>query len=284
MSECDVLVVGAGPTGLLLAGELLRRGVRARVVDKAEAPTKQSKAVGVHARTLEILDDLGAADELVSRGVRVEGATMRARDETVMAIDFGGLETRYPFILCVSQVETEATLARLLAKRGGEVERKKELVTFSEDGDGVLVVLRTDAGEERVRAAYLVGCDGAHSAVRHAVGASFEGHTYEETFALADVQIEWDAPTNRVTTFLAEDGAAAFFPLREGRWRVVVTAADALGDAPTLDDVRATVERRVGKPVAMHDAVWISPFRIHCRQVAKYRHGRAFLAPSAARA
>jgi hypothetical protein len=127
-----------------------------------------------------------------------------------------------------------------------------------------------------------VGCDGAHSAVRHAVGAQFEGHTYEETFLLADVRIEWDAPTNRVSTFFASDGAVAFFPMREGRWRVIITAAGALGETPTLDDVRKVVDARVGKPVPMHDAVWISPFRIHCRQVSQYRHGRAFLAGDAA--
>jgi 2-polyprenyl-6-methoxyphenol hydroxylase-like FAD-dependent oxidoreductase len=276
--DVDVLVVGAGPTGLMMAGELLRRGVRTRIVDKLDAPSPHSKAIGVHARTLEIFDDLGIAGELVSRGVAVEGVTMRAGDEPVITVDFAGLDTRFPFILCLSQQETESVLAALLEKRGGKVERSVELVSLGEDE----AVLRTPSGEERVRARWVVGCDGAHSAVRRAVNAPFEGHTYEETFLLADVRVDWDLPSSRVWTFFAEDGVVAFFPLRGGRFRVIVTAAESLGDKPTLDDVRRVVDARVGKHVAMDDAIWLAPFRIHCRQVAQYRHGNAFLAGDAA--
>jgi 2-polyprenyl-6-methoxyphenol hydroxylase-like FAD-dependent oxidoreductase len=278
----DVLVIGAGPTGLTLAGELLRRGLRVRIVDKLPAGTPYSKAIGVHARTLEILEDFGVSSEIMARGLLVDGVTMRTRDEVVMSFDFGGLDTRFPFILCVSQVETETVLTKLLARRGGAVDWRTELVSFAQDATGIDAVLRTDAGEERVRASWIVGCDGAHSAVRHGLAASFEGHTYEEVFLLADVRIAWDAPPSRVSTYFAEDGVAAFFPMIGGRWRVIVTAAASLGDAPTLSDLSALVERRVGKHVPMDDAAWISPFRIHCRQVERYRHGRAFLAGDAA--
>jgi 2-polyprenyl-6-methoxyphenol hydroxylase-like FAD-dependent oxidoreductase len=280
----DVLVVGAGPTGLTLAGELFRRGLTVRVVDKLDAPTTHSKAIGIHARSLEILDDLGVADELVARGVPVEGVTMSAAGETVMSFSFDALDTRYPFILCLSQVETEAVLGTLVARRAGRdaVERGKELVSFTQDEGGVDAILRSSIGEERVRAAWIVGCDGAHSAVRHAVGAAFEGHTYEETFLLADVKLDPEPPKTRVNTYFAEDGVVALFPLRGDRWRVILTAAETLGDAPTLEDVAKVAERRVGRTLGLHDATLISPFRIHCRQVERYRHGRALLAGDAA--
>jgi len=281
-SDPDVLVIGAGPTGLVLAGELLRRGLSVRVVDKLVAPTPHSRAIGVHARSLEILDDLGVADELIARGMRITGAALQTARGPIATVTFDELDTRYPFILCVSQVETETVLRDLLAARGGAIERDTELVALAQDERGVEAVLRTPRGDERARASWIVGCDGAHSGVRHALGIDFEGHAYEETFVLADVRIDWDAPLERVSTFLHEDGVAALFPMQGGRWRVIASNAEALGAQPSLDDVRSLVEPRVGRALAMRDAAWISPFRIHCRQVARYRHGRAFLAGDAA--
>ncbi|HUJ58441.1 MAG TPA: FAD-dependent monooxygenase [Kofleriaceae bacterium] len=278
----DALVVGAGPTGLALAGELLRRGLSVRVIDKAAAPTTQSRAIGVQARTLEIFDDLGIADDLVARGNRVEGATMLAGAHPFIEVDFEALDTRFPFILCVSQVETEAVLAALLARRGGAVERSCELVALHQDATGVDAVVRGPGGDETIRASWIVGCDGAHSAVRHAIGGTFAGHSYEETFVLADVHADWDVSRRRVETHFADDGAVACFPLGGDHWRIILTAADALPDPPTLEVVRAVVERRLGRPAALRDAGWISSFRIHCRQVERYREGRAFLCGDAA--
>ncbi len=279
MSDIDVLVVGAGPTGLTLAGELLRRGLRVRIIDKLPEATKQSRALGVHARTLEIFDDLGIADELIARGIEVGGVTMWAGTTPIIQVDFGDLETRFPFILCVAQAETEVVLGELVVKRGGAIDRPTELASLAQDDTGVTAVL---SNGETVRAAWLVGCDGAHSTVRKAIGAEFAGHTYEETYALADVKIDWDVAKNRVSTFFAEDGAVAVFPMRGDRWRVILTAAESLGDQVTLESVSALASRRCGKPVPMSDAVWLAPFRINCRQVERYRHGRVFLAGDAA--
>ncbi len=132
-----VLVVGAGPTGLVLAGELLRRGVAVRLVDKASRPTDQSRAIAVHARTLEIFDELGIAASLIDRGVAAEGVTMMSGGVEIASLDFAGLPTKFPFALCVSQVETEAVLTDLLRARGGEIERGRELVSFVERDDAV---------------------------------------------------------------------------------------------------------------------------------------------------
>jgi 2-polyprenyl-6-methoxyphenol hydroxylase-like FAD-dependent oxidoreductase len=278
----DVLVIGAGPTGLVLAGELLRRGLTVRIVDKLAAPTPHSRALGVHARSLEILDDLGIADELISRGLRIAGATMQTARGALATVSFDALDTRYPFILCVSQVETESVLRDLLAARGGTIERERELVSFAQRDDGIEALVKTPSGTELVHASWIVGCDGAHSAVRHALGVEFEGHAYEETFVLADVCIDGDLPRDHVATYLHDDGVAAFFPMKGERWRVVASNAERLGATPTHDDVRALVEPRIGHAIAMRDPAWISPFRIHCRQVARYRQGRAFLAGDAA--
>jgi 2-polyprenyl-6-methoxyphenol hydroxylase-like FAD-dependent oxidoreductase len=278
----DVLVVGAGPSGLMLGGELARYGVAVRVVDQLAEPTTQSRAIGVHARTLEIFDELGIADALVARGVPVRGAAIRASGKPVAEVDFAGLPTRFPFVLCAAQTETEAVLRELAARRGVNIERRCELVSFTQDDHGVDAVVRTPLGDERVRARWIIGCDGAHSAVRHGVGAKFDGHSYEDTFVLADLDIAWDEPADRMLTFLGEDGVAAFFPLPGGRWRVIVSAAGALGEHPSEADVRAVCERRGRRDVPTRNARWIAPFRIHCRQVERYRHGRAFLVGDAA--
>ncbi|MBX3227533.1 MAG: FAD-dependent monooxygenase [Labilithrix sp.] len=284
--DTDVLVAGAGPTGLTLAGELLRRGLRVRVIDQSEAPTTLSKAIAVHARTLEIAADLGVADQLLARGVKLVGATLWSKTEELAKVDFAGLETPYPFVLSISQAETEGVLTRLLESRGGKVERDTKLVRLREE-DGVvhadLVNLKTEA-TETVRARWLVGCDGAHSIVRKSIGASFEGHPYEDTFVLADVKIDWDVAPDRVTTFFAEDGIAAFFPMLGDRWRVVASAPPGLaaGEEPTLAALEASIAERAGTPAPMSDCAWLTTFRIHCRQVDRYRKGHVFLAGDAA--
>ena len=274
----DVLVVGAGPTGLVLGGELARRGLAVRVIDQLAEPTTQSRAIAVHARSLEILDELGIADELIARGVQVRGVVMRAGGKPLVDITFEGLPTRFPFVLCVAQTETETVLGGLAVRRGVKVERGRQLVSFTQDASGVSAVVRGSGGDEQVRARWIVGCDGAHSAVRHGIGAQFEGHSYEDTFVLADLDIPWDAAADRMLTFLAEDGVAAFFPLPGGRWRVILSAAAALGEHPSEADVRALCEKRTGRDVPTSGARWIAPFKIHCRQVERYRHGRALLA------
>lgn len=280
----DVLVVGGGPSGLVLGGELLRRGATVRLIDAAAAPTTQSRAIGVHARTLEILDDLGVAKDLVSRGLPLRGVTMWAAGAPIAGVDFDDLETRFPFILSVSQCETEAVLASLLERRGGELERRKRLRSFSQDEEGVIAVVDTEGGEERIRTRWIVGCDGAHSAVRRGIGASFEGHTYEETFALADVRVDGApaADRTRVTTYFGEDGAVAFFPMTGDRFRIIVTAWGVPGPDVALEDLRASISARVGSDVRLLDVAWLTSFRIHCRQVERYREGRAFLVGDAA--
>ncbi|MFO0741827.1 MAG: FAD-dependent monooxygenase [Labilithrix sp.] len=281
--DVDVLVAGAGPTGLTVASELLRRGLSVKLIDQAEAPTTLSKAIAVHARTLEIAADLGIADALLERGVKLAGASLWSKQDPIATVDFAGADTHYPFVLSISQAETESVLIDLVAKHGGKVERKRKLVRVREEHDGVVADLANLADEstETVRAKWLIGCDGAHSIVRKSIGATFEGHPYEDVFVLADVKVSWDVPRDRVTTFFADDGIAACFPMKDDRWRVIIAVPADTTD-PTLELVQNLTALRAGRPAPMSDATWIAGFKIHCRQVDRYRKGSIFLAGDAA--
>ena len=281
----DVLVIGAGPTGLTLACELARRGLAVRIVDQAAAPTTLSKAIALHARSLEVLDDLGVADTLVERGKKLLGATMWAGGEPIVRADFDELDSRYNFLLALSQAETEAVLSERLAGLGVEVERESRLVSFRQDGTGVTARISVkDAEPIDVRAAWLVGADGAHSTVRKQLELVFEGATYDERFLLADVKIAWDTRDDRVSTWFGEDGVVACFPMPGDRWRVIAAAppGDEKTEDPTLEEVQAIFDRRTATSAVLSDAAWLARFRIHCRQVSRYRDDRVFVAGDAA--
>ena len=284
MAELDVLVVGAGPTGLMAACELRRHGLSVRIVDAAAAATTLSKAIGVHARTLEIFEDVGVVDEVLAAGVKAGGVTVVANGETLVSADLGELPTRYPFLLCVAQADTEAILAKKLASHEVKVEREVKLASFAQDGTGVTATLATPKGQEKVRAAWMIGADGAHSTVRKQLEIPFEGSTYEERFLLADVKIEGHLRGDRVTSFFAEDGVLACFPMKDQRFRLIGLAPGDLSseDAPTLEQMSALFARRSGLDAKVSDARWLAQFRVHCRQVARYRDDRVFLAGDAA--
>jgi 2-polyprenyl-6-methoxyphenol hydroxylase-like FAD-dependent oxidoreductase len=190
----DVLIVGAGPTGLALAAQLRAFGTRFRIIDRARDRARESRALAVQARTLELLQFVGLADALVAKGnasaqlmLHFEGG----RSARVALGSFGAADTRFPFILFVSQAETEAILGEHLARAGTTIERGVELADFVTRDDAVEAHLRFgDGREERVRAAYVVGCDGAHSTVRKLAGIAFEGDAYLQDFMLGDVEAD----------------------------------------------------------------------------------------------
>lgn len=286
MPELTVLVVGAGPTGLTLAGELARRGVPFRVIDKAPEATRLSKAIGVHARTLEILSDLGIADELIGRGVKLRGTQVFADGRVLVRASFEELDSHYPFILSVPQSETEAVLTEHLRRLGGEVERLVELIGLEPDADGVTCTLKKgDGSTEELRVGYVVGSDGASSFVRKRLGLEFGGSSYAEQFLLADVRIEWELPNDRISVFFSGDGVLAAFPIPDGRVRFVGSTALSFRDetvAPTLEQIQARYDASSHLPGKVSDPAWLATFRLHCRQVDRYQVGRVFLAGDAA--
>ncbi|APR75723.1 2-polyprenyl-6-methoxyphenol hydroxylase [Minicystis rosea] len=284
----DVLVIGAGPTGLTLGLELLARGVACRVIDKAPVASDKSRALAVQARTLEHLAKRGAARELVARGregMHVELFVRRRKAFEAELGDIGADDTQYPFLLFISQAETEDVLRQHLEREGGRVERGVEATALRVDEDGVVVELRRNDSIEKVRARYVVGCDGAHSMVRKSAGLRFEGGAYEQDFVLADVAIDWDMPEGHLAFFLGDEGLLVAFPFREpGFHRLIATrtSGKATDAEPTLPELQTLLDRMSPVAARLRDPRWIARFRLHHRGVDRYREGRLFVAGDAA--
>lgn len=288
-SNVDVLIVGAGPTGLMLAATLARAGVQFRIVDKNEIPSDKSRALVVHARTLELFQKLEIANELVDVGRKGMGASVYLNGEKALDAEIGdtGLDdSPFSFVLFVSQAETERVLAKAVENAGGSIERGVEAKKLETDANGVNVILAHANGDEEIaRAKYVVGCDGAHSIVRHSGNFKFEGEKYLQDFVLADAFLDLeDGPKLRLC--FNDDGLVALFPLHDdNRYRVLATraesAADDAGD-PTLDEIQKLLERFTPFKAKLHNPQWLARFRLHHRQADHYRERRLFLAGDAA--
>ena len=282
VDRLDALVVGAGPTGLTMACELRRRGLRVRVVDPAPAPSRHSKALVVHVRTREVFEQMGlgaAVDALAAAPVTV---TMMTRDGPLASFEFPRVPGRFDGPRFIDQSTTESLLAARLAELGGAVERGVKLIAYREHADGVTATLATPEGEREVEASWLLGCDGAHSTVRHLAEIPFEGAAYaEDMFDQADLKIRWDHPVGSAFMFLREQGVAAFLPLPGGRYRIIAIGGEHPIADPTLayfQDILSEFDPRA----EAHDPDWIIRFRLHLRMVPRMREGRAFLAGDAA--
>ena len=249
-TDTQVLVVGAGPVGLFMAAELNRHGVSCRIVDKNDGPTPDTRAAAVQARTLEILESLGLADEFVQAGnISHAKATYTSDYKLIKYLTFDELDSAFPFILQLPQSQTERLLAGYLARLGTEVERRVELVAFEQDEDGVRATLRSrDGGQETVNVSYLVGCDGAHSSVRHALGVAFSGDDYPTDLISADVHVDWNLPRDEQLSFFAAEGMLTIFPLPRGRAAIVADVGPAQGDHPRRERRPWRTFRRCSMP------------------------------------
>ncbi|GGN74312.1 oxygenase [Streptomyces albiflavescens] len=286
-SDVDVLVAGAGPVGLTAAYELVRRGVRVRVVDRAEGPATTSRATATHARTLEVYHQMGILPELLARGQRVENFTMhrRGRVLTSLGTDYSELPTRFPFTLQVDQVITEEVLRERLRAAGVDVEWGVALESLDHDPDGVVARLRHGDGDSaECAAAWLVGADGAHSTVRKQLGIELLGESSEK-WMVADAFIDTELPRDSLHWMHLSRGTILMVPFPdEGKWRLLDT--DDVGDEDRPDVVRARFEAKMseglGRPVKVKELTWMSVFTIRQRMVENMRSGRCFLAGDAA--
>jgi 2-polyprenyl-6-methoxyphenol hydroxylase-like FAD-dependent oxidoreductase len=286
MDVTDVLVVGAGPTGLALAAVALAHGASVRVIDRNPSAVHESRAMVLQPRTLELLAGLGLRDELLSKGRRTVRLVLHSgpRSVAVPLFDIGIEDTPYPFLLFISQAETEAALDAHLTHRGVVIERGTELLALEQQEARVTCQLKTADGAETVEAAYVVGCDGAASTVRRLLGIGFTGGRYPQRFALADVHVDGDLPPDRIHSYLSRRGIMFLFPLgRPAPWRVMGVLPSAQPDDDlTLPAVQAIVDEFTGGGLRLHDPAWVSDFRLRHRLADRYRSGRAFLAGDAA--
>lgn len=282
MRDTQVLIVGAGPTGLVLALWLHRLGIRIRVIDKATGLGTASRALGVQARTLEFYRQLGLAEIFVERGLEFSAANLWVRGRQAARAAFGEMGqglSPYPYMLILPQDEHEQLLVARLAAEGLEIERRTELVSFEASEDRVLARIRgPDGQQEMCEADYLAGCDGARSRVREAIGVGFPGGTYAHLFYVADAEASGPVVNGELHVALDDDSFLAAFPMRgQGRVRLVGTAeAHEEGhDAPGWADVRQGVLRRLGVTVSRVN--WFSTYHVHHRVARRFRQGRVFL-------
>ena len=280
--DVDVLIVGAGPVGLFLANECARRDLRWRIVEARSTQSVHSKALAIFPRTLEILDMAGLVGPFMDVANRVTSVAVVADGRTLAHMPFAPEESPYPLIAMVPQDVSERLLAEQLQRRGGTVEYDTSFVSAVQDDDVVNVTLDHKGARSEVTAAFVVGCDGAHSAVRHLLKLPFEGAQYDALFMLADVQTNDALPANQLQLCPSEFGPVAIFPMSATRRRIVATIETAEGDAPSLDLVRRIISQRAPIGLEARALRWSSYFRIHHRQVAEMRVGRFFIAGDAA--
>ncbi|QDU30613.1 Pentachlorophenol 4-monooxygenase [Anatilimnocola aggregata] len=285
--SAQVLIVGAGPVGLTLAAELARYGVAVRIVEKSAQRTDKSKALVLWSRTLELLARAGCSETFVAAGHKVLAANIVTGNKLIGHINISTVDSPFPYALMLPQSDTERLLEEHLLRQGVSLERQTELLSFSQTDQSVTSILRqADGSEETLATEWLVGCDGAHSTVRHGLGLSFLGDTLQSNWILADIHVKgFPFPDSEIATYWHEDGVLVVFPILPGRFRVIANIDLAAGSQPTepsLEQVQAIMDRRGPGGMVASDPIWLAGFRINERKVADYRLGRVFVAGDAA--
>jgi 2-polyprenyl-6-methoxyphenol hydroxylase-like FAD-dependent oxidoreductase len=288
MTKSDVLIVGAGPTGLVLALWLTRLGVTVRIIDKTEAAGTTSRALAVHARTLELYRQLDLAEAVVERGHKVPAVNLWVRGEREARVSFedvGGDITPYPFLHIFPQDEHEKLLIVRLEGLGITVERRTELIGYRDDGDRISARLRRpDGQEESCEASYIAGCDGAHSLVRETMGTGFPGGTYGQVFYVADVDAAGPPIDGELHVDLDEADFLAIFPLAgAGRARLIGTVRGERADHAERLAFQDVGGRAIDHlKLAVNKVNWFSSYHVHHRVTEHFRKGRAFVLGDAA--
>jgi 2-polyprenyl-6-methoxyphenol hydroxylase-like FAD-dependent oxidoreductase len=284
----EVLVVGAGPTGLALAAHLAAYGTRVRIIDRQPDRVHESRALAIQPRTLEVLAGLGVTSALLDHGRRAVQLRLHLprRVVSLRLFDLGLADTAYPFLLFCSQAQTERILGDHLARHDVTIERATELVELTPAVEHVGCRLRhPDGRQETIAARYVVGCDGAHSTVRQQAGIDFEGAAYPQTFLLADLEVGGLEP-GAAHTYLTGAGMLSFFPLGDpATWRLLAMRPDGHTPSDTevsLAELQTITTSYTTDPLRLHDPVWMTRFRLHLRRATRYRAGRVFVAGDAA--
>ena len=284
MRKLKFLIVGAGPVGLSLAKELCLFGITPRIIDKNIVTTTESRALALWSRTLEHLALRGEVDDFIAQGLKMEGIEAYSNGLKLFKLNFERLKTPYPYALIVPQSQTEQILHAHLIKLGGQVERGVELRSYAVTDHGIEVVLwhhDTDQ-EEKTCVDYLLGCDGAHSMVRHGLNVNFKGVMEEETWILGDVDVEGPLSRKTMSSFFSKKGAMAFIPMPNGQIRLF-TSRGCIDDRPvTLEELQADVDYACPFTLKLSNPTWMTPFKINERVSNHYHIGRVILLGDAA--
>ncbi len=286
----DVIIIGAGPTGLSLACQCIRYGINFVVVEKNTTVTPYSKAIGVQARTLEVYEQLGLAQPAIERGTIASRVRLIEGGELAGEMNLGNFGkdlSQYPYMLMLEQSKNEALLYEFVRNHGHGVRWNTELENFSQDATGVTAQVKTPSGEsETIRGKFLVGCDGAGSPVRHGLGLTFEGSTFERLFYVADARVDWEFPHDALHVCLAKEVFVAFFPMPgENRYRVVGTFPESKNEEQgevVYEEIEKEIKEQAKLNLELSDVRWFSLYKVHSRRVNKFSEGRCFVAGDAA--
>ncbi len=300
----DAFIVGAGPSGLFMAAELIRQGLTCRLIDKSPTPSFHSKAIAIQARTLEILMCLGLADTCLAQGLKIEKFAPYSQQKALANITLDLIASPFKFVLSLEQNKFEKILIKHLEERSCLVERQIELLACTQDEQKITVTTRNNVtGEiDYSQARWLIGCDGAHSIVRKQTNQTFEGLSFPQIFSLADIELEWKYARNSVFAFLNRSGLLAAIPLPENkRVRLIFQTQEVLdllkenkqnlphGEisanllaAPTLEKVAQIIHQYADSQAVVKKAIWMTNFNINSRMVSHYQQKRFFLVGDAA--
>lgn len=276
----DLLIVGAGPTGLMAANELKRRNIDFICIEKEKERSSYSKALAIHARTMEMFDLLGIAEQFIERGYPGTGAKLHLGEGRPSILEFFRIESRFPYMLILPQSETEEILESHLNKQGGRIEREHKLTNLSLGENGVLATVESNSQTMQIEAKYLLACDGAHSKVRELLNVEFPGDGENITFFLGDVKAN-KLDHSYINAFFKEKGAAVFFPFKDGSFRIIGFEFSKQNlphkDDLSLAELQESINHIVPYSLQIEDPVWLTNFGTARRQVPSYNIGRVFL-------
>ncbi len=292
MVVTEVLIIGAGPTGLVMACQLLRLGIRFRIIDKQKNRAQESRAFAIQAKSMEIFQNLGLSSEFLQAarsGIDFAFFINGKKQSEIKFENFSHQDSPFSTIYFLPQSETERILIRHLEKHRVHIEREKELLFFSQNKKRVEATIKDDVTEkiEKILCAYIVGCDGAHSTVRHILNFAFEGAAYKQNFILADATIDWSFSRKKFLFFLGKQGIFIHIPLTKNISRVMLaerlsTNSKEKLPPPSVIKIEAAASLITKVPVKLSNPIWLSQFSLHHRGVQTYCQGRAFLAGDSA--
>lgn len=285
--KTEVLIVGAGPTGLMAACLLARYGIKFRIIDNDNGPTAQSRALAIHAASMEIFSQIGIADDFLRLGKKVQAVNYFVKGKVKQRIplsEFGKGTTQFPFLLVLEQSKTEKLLIDFLESHGHKVEWQTELVNFNQDKESVLVTLKHSGIEKIMKTDWLIGADGARSQVRQILDIPFGGETYPIDLFVLDCKVNWNLKEDEMYIAFSDYSFAGFFPMSEGRCRVIgfVPKEAASKEDITFEDVNKGFADRMQMKIELYDPAWISMYHSHHRYVSQFKIGRCFLAGDSA--